>query len=61
MADEKMPHPGHEKHLCYLQSIGFLGENLTEYKKLVKNGRYVCKGCGRVAEHDYNLCLPEKL
>jgi hypothetical protein len=24
MAEVKMPHPGHEHHLCYLQNVGYL-------------------------------------
>jgi len=34
MAEVKMPHPGHEKHLCYLQNLGYLKSNLEDYKKL---------------------------
>jgi rRNA maturation endonuclease Nob1 len=61
MAEVKMPHPHHEEHLCMLQNIGFVEKNLEEYKKLVKQPKYVCKGCGRVAENEKNLCSPEKL
>ena len=56
----KMPHPGHEEHLCYLQNIGFLRDNWDDYKKLVKDPNYVCKVCGRTAASDKNLCAPEK-
>ena len=41
--------------------MGYLTNNLQEYKRLVKEGRYVCKGCGRVAANERNLCAPEKL
>jgi hypothetical protein len=61
MAETKMPHPGHEEHLCYLQNVGFLLKNWDDYKNLVKNPQYVCKACGRVASNDKNLCVPEKL
>jgi hypothetical protein len=61
MAEIKMPHAAHEEHLCLLQNVGYLTSNLQEYKKLVKEGRYVCKGCGRVAASEKNLCAPEKL
>jgi len=61
MADKEMPHPGHEEHLCYLQNIGFLLKNWTEYKKLVKNAKYICRACGRVAASAENLCDPEEL
>ena len=61
MADKKMPHPGHEEHLCYLQNIGFLLKNLTEYKKLVKNPKFIFRACGRVAASAKNLCDPEEL
>ena len=61
MVDIKMPHPAHEEHLCLLQNVGYHTSHMEEYKKLVKDGRYVCKGCGRVAANEKNLCAPEKL
>jgi hypothetical protein len=35
--------------------------NLAEYKKLVKDGKFVCRECGRVAADAKNLCDPEAL
>jgi len=61
MAEAKMPHAGHEEHLCYLQNVGFLMNSFDDYKELVKNGKYICKACGRVAADGKNLCAPEKL
>ena len=61
MADFEMPHSGHERHLCFLHNTGFLKDKLEEYKKLVKDGKFVCKNCGRVAVEGKNLCAPEKL
>ncbi len=61
MAEIKMPHPSHEQHLCLLQNVGYLNSNLEQYKKLVKEGKYVCQNCGRVAANEKNLCAPEKL
>ncbi len=61
MNDVKMPHTGHEEHLCYLHNLGFLNDKPDEYKELVKNGQWMCKSCGRVAANDKNLCVPEKL
>jgi hypothetical protein len=61
MAEIKMPHPGHDKHLCYLQNIGFITSNFEDYKKLVSDPQFVCKNCGRTAVSDKNLCAPEKL
>jgi hypothetical protein len=61
MADTKMPHPGHEEHLCYLQNVGYVQSDLEEYKDLVRNPGFVCKNCGRAARSDKNLCAPEKL
>jgi hypothetical protein len=61
MADFHMPHSGHERHLCFLHNVGHVKEKLEEYKKLVKDGKYVCKGCGRVAVDEKHLCAPEKL
>lgn len=61
MADIKMPHPGHDKHLCFLDNIGYVKSNLETYKELVRHPKYVCKNCGRVADDDRNLCKPEQL
>ncbi|MFW9990482.1 MAG: hypothetical protein ACFFD4_00340 [Candidatus Odinarchaeota archaeon] len=51
-------HSGHDKHLCTLVGKGI---PLDEYKKLVKDGKYLCKICGRVANSDVNLCGPTTL
>ena len=61
MADVEMPHWGHEEHLCLLENIGYLRVSLKDYKQLVKDGKYICKDCGRVAAEERNLCAPEKL
>jgi len=61
MAKAKMPHPGHGKHLCYLNNLGFQLSNPKEYKSLVKNGKFLCKVCGRVAGRQGSLCKPAKL
>ena len=61
MVDIKMPHPGHDKHLCFLDNIGYVKSNLEKYKELVRHPNYVCKNCGRVAVDDRNLCKPEPL
>ena len=61
MPDVKMPHAEHEKHLCYLQNVGYVQSNLNDYKKLVAGAKYVCKNCGRTAARDVNLCAPEKI
>ena len=57
----KMPYPGHDKHLCYLHNVGYVTSNLNKYKELVRDPKYVCKACGRVAVEDNNLCILEKL
>lgn len=61
MEKVKMPHAEHEQHLCYLQNVGYLKTNLEDYKKLLKDAKFVCKGCGRAAATEKNLCAPEKL
>jgi len=61
MAKAEMPHPGHDKHLCYLNNLGFQISNPDEYKELVRNGKFMCKVCGRVAAQEKNLCKPVEL
>ena len=61
MAKAEMPHPGHDKHLCYLNNLGFQISNPEEYKELVRGGKHMCKVCGRVAAHEKNLCKPVEL
>ena len=56
-----MPHPGHDKHLCYLNNIGMQLSAPAEYKALVKDAKFMCKICGRVAADGKNLCKPVKL
>jgi hypothetical protein len=57
----EMPHSKHEQHLCFLQNLGYVEKNLEEYKRLVRNTKFVCKNCGRTAENRVNLCEPEPL
>ena len=61
MAKARMPHAGHDKHLCYLINIGFQGSNPKDYKAMVRDGKFMCKMCGRVAYASKNLCKPVKL
>lgn len=61
MAEIKMPHPEHEEHLCFLQNVGYVKSNLNMFKELVKDGKFICRSCGRVAASEKNLCDPEKL
>ncbi len=61
MAKATMPHPNHVKHLCYLIHLGFQLSKPKEYKQLVKNGKYVCRLCGRVAVKENYLCKPVAL
>ena len=61
MVNARMPHEGHDQHLCYLANLGFMVESPEEYKKLVSNPQYICTGCGRVADKAENLCKPSKI
>lgn len=57
----KMPHPEHDRHLCYLTNLHFHQSNWAEYKKLVEGAQYVCQLCGRSAADKNRLCKPIKL
>jgi hypothetical protein len=61
MAERPMPHDNHENHLCYLDNIGYVQSMPDAYKELVRNGRFWCRACGRVAGDRANLCAAEKL
>lgn len=61
MAKAKLPHPGHNEHLCYLNNLGLQISSPKQYRALVKGARYLCKVCGRVAVSEKNLCKPVKL
>lgn len=57
----EMPHAEHEKHLCYLENVGYLKAHLEDYKKLVKDAKFVCRQCGRATVSEENICYPERL
>ena len=61
MGEAKMPHPGHDKHLCYLNNLGYQISDPELYKSLVREGEFYCQNCGRVAGDEKNLCKPVKL
>jgi hypothetical protein len=52
------PHVNHEKHLC---SMVASGATIDEYKNLVKDPKYLCRGCGRLANKSENLCDPVEI
>jgi hypothetical protein len=56
---EPMPHLGHGNHLCHM--VEYLGVDIKDYKPLVKNAKYLCTKCGRVAAKQENLCEPIEL
>ena len=61
MSNEQMPHPGHDKHLCYLINLRFQESNPEDYKTLIKDPEFYCQNCGRAAASADNLCKPAKL
>lgn len=58
MVKTNMPHSGHNKHLCYLNNLGYQISNPKQYKALVADAKFLCKICGRVAANPRNLCKP---
>lgn len=54
-----LPHIGHGQHLCHLIEYG--EATIDDIKSLVKNARWICRKCGRVAANAQNVCEPEQL
>ncbi|MBW8002507.1 MAG: hypothetical protein FVQ80_10865 [Planctomycetes bacterium] len=61
MEKPRMPHSGHNQHLCYLVNLGFQQRRPAEYRSLIKEPKFICKKCGRAAAKAKNLCNPAKL
>lgn len=61
MTNDNMPHPGHDKHLCYLINLRYQESNPEDYKALIKTPQFFCQNCGRAAADSKNLCKPVKL
>ena len=53
---EANPHIGHKHHLCCMVKEGVV--TLEQFKALVKNPKFICRKCGRVANKEENLCEP---
>lgn len=61
MAETKMPHPGHDKHLCYLVNLRYQESHTEDFKNMISQPQYYCQNCGRAAASAKNLCKPAKL
>ena len=48
---------GHPGHLCVLASQG----KFEEIKAVIKNPKFMCFNCGRIADREGNLCNPMPL
>ena len=57
--EEAENHIGHRKHLCNIVEDSIL--TLDQVKALVKDAKFICKKCGRVATKEENLCEPVPL
>lgn len=55
----KSPHIGHRNHLCDLAIHGEI--TLEQMKTLVRDPKFICKKCGRVANKEESLCEPVPL
>jgi hypothetical protein len=51
----------HHQHLCYVVSQGFHLTDEQRYKDIVRDPRFACEHCGRVAKKAQNLCEPYDL
>lgn len=55
----EIPHIGHAQHLCDMAERGEV--TLEQMKELVRNPKFICQRCGRVAANSDNLCEPVPL
>ena len=53
----RVPHEGHERHLCELRNK----LTVDDYKNLIRDVHFVCTHCGRAAANRENLCFPEEI
>ncbi len=51
---------GHENKMCAMTCCP-CNLDMDKIKPLVKEPKYICSSCGRVAASAENLCQPEKL
>lgn len=60
--EEKITCTGdHSGHLCLLGAMMTSVQRLNEIKTLVRDPKYICRNCGRVAACAESLCNPEPL
>ena len=57
MSEEFKHHEGHDRHLC--ARVAFRINDI--FIDIVKNAKYICKRCGRVATSEDYLCYPKTL
>ncbi len=57
----KMPHSGHNRHMCFLVNLGYHDRKGKDFASLCDKPKYKCRQCGRVANKAKNLCKPTKL
>jgi hypothetical protein len=57
MAEKTTCKGDHSGHLCVLVSKGEFGK----IRELVRNPKFICFNCGRVADSRKNLCNPMPL
>lgn len=50
-----------EQKLCFMGDLNKEKGTLENYKKLVKEPRFICTGCGRTAASDSSLCSPQRM
>jgi len=61
MASDKKDKFDSERTICKLVKDKTLKNHLREFLELVKDPRYYCSKCGRIAHKKRNLCEPEKI
>ena len=51
----------HSQHLCYIYCHRLHDKDAEQFEEMLKDAKYLCLGCDRMAKNKENLCEPVKI